>query len=211
MTELRKDIEDALTRPVCSGWDRDFLESILSQLDRGRQLSTKQITTATSVVMRNGQAAQDIHDEWESVYLSDHKEEAIVLATYYKTTGYFGELSRDILADIVPDMRGYNKMSGNKFAQKVLENFYSEPKYNVGDFVLARSSCTTRTIDAGPITNGALGFASAKLFKSKGGIILGICNEILSCAKGAKRYKIIPIGSALPVFIEERHIKLNRK
>ena len=202
MEDFKKDIESALSRPVCSGWDRGFLESILSE---------KQIDTVTKVVLRNGPEAQALHDEWENVYISDHKEEAMVLSRYYLKTGYFSELARDILAGIIPDMRGYSKMRGNKYAQKVLDTFYAEPKYNTGDFVEPRASCTTRNIDADSLTNGALGFASAKSFKSKGGIVLGVTNEIRSSAKGAKTYKILPIGSAIPVFVEERHIKIKRK
>lgn len=209
MEQIKKDIEDALARPVCSGWDRGFLESILSQIDRGRELSEKQITTATKVVLRNGEAAQLIHDEWESTFVAEHKEEAMVLARYYKSTGYFTELTRDILEGVIPDMRGYNKMRGNKYAQKVLETYHSKPKYQTGDYVLGRASCSSRNIWAG--SNLSLGFAAARIFKKKGGIILAVTNEIRSAAKGAKTYKILPIGSAIPVFIEERHIKLNRK
>lgn len=211
MEDFKKDIESALSRPVCSGWDRGFLESILSQLDRGRALSEKQIATVTKVVLRNGPEAQALHDEWENIFINDHKEEAMVLSRYYMKTGYFSELARDILAGIIPDMRGYSKMRGNKYAQKVLDTFYAEPKYSTGDFVEPRASCTTRNIDTDSLTNGALGFASARSFKSKGGIVLGVTNEIRSSARGAKTYKILPIGSAIPVFVEERHIKIKRK
>ena len=120
MEDMKKEIQKALSRPVCSGWDRGFLESVLSQLERGRQLSEKQLVATTKVVLRNGEEAQKIHYEWETIYNKEHKAEAHVLARYYKTTGYFSELTRDILADIVPDMRAYTKMRGNKYAQKVL-------------------------------------------------------------------------------------------
>ena len=208
---MRSDIEQALSRPVCSGWDRGFLESILSQLDRGRQLSEKQLTTVTRVVLRNGEEAQAIHDEWESVFETEHKAEALVLANYYKTTGYFADLTRDILNGVVPDMRAYTKMRGNKYAQKVLDTYYSDARYDVGTLVVLRARCSTSNITYDSATNGALGYASSVAFKTKGGIILAVTDQIRSAAKGAKMYKILPIGASIPVFVEERYIKVKRK
>ena len=211
MLAIRKDIEDALARPVCGGWDRGFLESILSQLDRGRELSDKQISTATKVVQRNGPEAQAVHDEWQHVYENDFKDEAMVLARYYKTTGYFTDLTNDILAGIVPDMRGYTKMSGNKYAQKVIETHRTKPIYESGTLVEPRASVGMVNIRYGEVKNSALSYVSARAFKSKGGIVLCVTDEIRSAARGAKTYKILPIGSSIPVFVEERHIKLKRK
>jgi hypothetical protein len=211
MEDMKKEIQKALSRPVCSGWDRGFLESVLSQLERGRDLSEKQLVTVTKVALRNGEEAQKIHYEWEDIYNKEHKEEALVLARYYKTTGYFAELTRDILADIVPDMRAYTKMRGNKYAQKVLKSYYAEPKYINGAFVAPRASTVTADIGLGDIADGALNYASARSFKEKGGFVLYVVDEIRSAASGSKIYKILPVGSAIPVFVEERRIKLKRK
>ena len=208
---MESEIKEALSRSVCGGWDRGFLESILSQLERGRQLSEKQVVTVTKVVLRNGEEAQKIHNEWENIYNKEHKQEAVVLAGYYKKTGYFSELTRDILAGIVPDMRAYTKMRGNKYAQKVLESYYAEPKYINGSFVAPRAGTVTADIGIGDIANGALSYASAQSFKEKGGFVLSVVDEIRSAAKGSKIYKILPVGSAIPVFVEERRIKLKRK
>tara|TARA_R110001583_G_scaffold84405_2_gene222024 strand:+ start:447 stop:896 length:450 start_codon:yes stop_codon:yes gene_type:complete len=140
---METQIKEALSRSVCGGWDRGFLESILEQIDRGRKLSNKQVTTVQKVVARNDSEAQSVHDEWESIYETEHKAEANILANYYKSTGYFSELTRDILAGIVPDMRAYTKMCGNKYAHKVLETYYSEPKYPPGTLVTSRANFRT--------------------------------------------------------------------
>ena len=36
---MESQIKEALSRSVCGGWDRGFLESILEQVGRGRKLS----------------------------------------------------------------------------------------------------------------------------------------------------------------------------
>jgi len=208
---MKADIEQALSRPVCSGWDRGFLESILSQLERGRQLSDKQIATVTKVVLRNSESDQAIHDQWASVFETEHKAEALVLANYYKTTGYFTELTRDILNDVVPDMRAYTKMSTNRYAQRVLETHRSTPKYSNGTLVACRSGTLRNNIRTDQQLPWAISTSTVEAFKKKGGFVICTTSEVRSAAKGAKIYKILPVGSAIPVFIEERHIKLKRK
>ena len=45
MKNAKTSIEAALSRSVCGGWDRSFLESILEQIAKGRDLSVKQKQT----------------------------------------------------------------------------------------------------------------------------------------------------------------------
>ncbi len=47
-------------------------------------------------------------------------------------------------------------------------------------------------------------------FKKRGGFVLEICDEIHSAAKGAKRYKLLPVGETNPVIVEERYLKRSR-
>tara|TARA_B100001113_G_C21050312_1_gene596459 strand:- start:516 stop:1154 length:639 start_codon:yes stop_codon:yes gene_type:complete len=207
-------IKETLSRSVCGGWDRGFLESILEQLTKGRNLSEKQVTTVTKVLLRNGEEAQAVHDEWESVYRNDYAVEAKWLANYYLHTGYFRELSKDILAGGVPDMRAYTKMSSNKYAQKIIETHKAQPKFSAGSLVTARASFdsskayfdredTTRL--PWPTVNDTL-----DKFKTRGGFVMEVTDIVRSAAKGAKTYKILPIGATNPIFIEERYIKIKR-
>ena len=137
---MESQIKEALSRSVCGGWDRGFLESILEQIGRGRKLSAKQIETVSKVLDRNDESSQTMHDQWADTYALEHADNAKCLAIYYARTGYFRELSRDIIAGEVPDYRAYTKMSSNKYAQKVLETHNAAPKYEVGTLVVARAN-----------------------------------------------------------------------
>tara|TARA_B100000886_G_C20387124_1_gene476590 strand:+ start:225 stop:863 length:639 start_codon:yes stop_codon:yes gene_type:complete len=209
--DIKLQIAEVMARPVCTGWDRGFLESIMDQLDRGRTLSEKQLQTAFKVIGRNGEEAQAVHNEWHDVYEKEHKEDANILAAYYNTTGYFSELTRDILKGHVPDMRAYTKMRGNKYAQKVLDAHHADPKYPAGTLVGARANCYSKNIGIASPTTWHAQDQAVKAFRSKGGLVIRVLNVIRSAAKGAKMYKILPIGSTIPVIIEERFIKLKRK
>ena len=208
---MKEEIEITLRRPVCTGWDRGFLESILGQIERGRTLSEKQMETVLKVIDRNGETAQAIHDEWEQVYDDEHKEDGLILATYYQNTGYFSELTRDILAGRTPDMRAYVKMSGNKYAQKVLEEARTTPRFTNGTYLLHRATFDTYKHAK---FDGDMTWAQQNKivtsFTEKGGFVVGVEKYIYSAAKGAKRYKILPIGETITFTVEERFLKKAR-
>ena len=42
MDKLITQIEETLRRPICTGWDRSFLESIHGQIEKGKVLSPRQ-------------------------------------------------------------------------------------------------------------------------------------------------------------------------
>ena len=130
-------------------------------------------------------------------------------------TGYFKDLARDILAGAVPELIGYTKMSTNKYAQKVLAIHKAEPKYAAGSLVSPRANFqsshahfdredTTRF--SWPTANDVI-----EKFKARGGFIMEVTDIVRSAAKGAKTYKILPIGATNPIFVEERHIKINKR
>ena len=62
MKNMKAKIEEVLSRSVCGGWDRGFLESILEQIAKGRDLSVKQKQTLGKVLARNNEEAQAIHE-----------------------------------------------------------------------------------------------------------------------------------------------------
>ena len=44
-------------------------------------------------------------------------------------------------------------------------------------------------------------------FKKRGGFVLRVEEDILNAVKGAKRYKLLPVGETTPVIVEERYLK----
>ena len=121
MEPVVNEIKSSLMRPVCSGWDRGFLESVLEQIDRGRTLSPKQMSTLNQDLERNSPDAQKEHEVWADVYMREHQSDAEVLARYYKSTGYFQQLAHAILSGEVPEHKSFMKMRNNKYARKVLD------------------------------------------------------------------------------------------
>ncbi len=211
MTELQRHIEAALSRSVCGGWDRGFLESVLEQIAKGKTLTVKQKQTLGKVLARNDKAAQTLHDNWSSVYETEYKQSALVLAAYHTHQPYYKPMAADILANKVPERGKFLRMYENKYSKKVLLQHAATPKYKAGDYVRPRSSfdpyrhVEQPTQIAWPTQNSV-----TKNFLKRGGFILSVLADIRSCAKGAKRYKILPVGATMPVIVEERFIKISR-
>ncbi len=190
---LVADIEDVMSRTDESSWSRGFLESLRDQAARaGARLSPRQQEIFEKIKSENTPEMAHRRERWTEEYRAEHKPTARILATYYLTTGYWLDMARSIIDDdnYVPPMDKFQKMSGNKFAKKVLDAWRADPRYPVGTSVIERAGKTNRL--------------------KKGGMVLSTTEAIVSAAVGCKRYLVLPYDSPEPVFLEERCVKLFR-
>jgi hypothetical protein len=208
---MLKRLRAIAARVESNQWAIGFIMSLSLQVQGGRDLSDKQIATLEKIERENNDDAMAARASWDQDYrivgadenYPDHApcEIMTIAALYYQTAGYFADLVGRVLSSSVtgytPSMKQYRKMVENKFAQKVITASLSVPKYTVGSFVALRASapwaarqgagnkpCVVIQTDAAPVT---------------------------SAARGTKKYKLLPIGGAKPIIIEERHIKAARK
>ena len=186
-------------------WGRGFVNSLQGQIMAGRELSEKQIKTLEKIEAENSDEAIKARDTWKLDYIYEndpawsarHSKVAEVAARYYKAAGYFQRLVDSILNDdgFVPTIEQYNKITKNKYAVKVLTAHFADPKFAPGSLVQfgAGASGALRRIKVPCI-----------VISSNGG-------PIVSAAKGAKVYSVLPMGSAKTLLCEERHLKKARK
>ena len=181
-------------------WDAGFVESVSAQVQRGRDLSPKQLEILSKIEERWSEEAIATKSVWKSTYLSspEMQERASIVATYYQTVGYYGDLAQNLLhvEGFIPTEKQYKSITSNKFAKKILDAWYAEPKYSDGSYVLVR--------DPAPgIVRG----------KAKGPCVVLKSNAMRPrcAAKGTKIYQVLPFSSATPVMVEERYIKSARK
>jgi len=207
-----KKIESALSLAVCGGWDRKFLESVLSQIEKGRSLSVKQSQTLGKVLARNTPEANAQHASWAVIYDNNHKATANVLASYHAHQPYYRDMSKDILKGIVPERNKYLRMANNKFSKKVLHEANREARFDINSYVVPRAMFDShkdiefQTDLVWPHQNKII-----RNFKKRGGFVVAVLPDIRSAAKGAKRYKLLPIGETTPVIVEERFLKVGKK
>jgi len=192
---------DALADRVDPGtWDAGFVESVAAQIKRGRDLSEKQLDILSKIEARWSDEARAAANTWKQTYLDspEMQQKARIVATYYSITGYYAGLADNILhtEGFVPTEKQYKSITNNKFAKKILEAWYADPKYPVGSYVVVRDT--------------APGMVRGKA-KNVPCVILKTNAAYPRCAaKGTKIYQILPFGSPAAIMVEERHVKKAR-
>ena len=182
-----------------SEWEGDFLNSLMVQAQY-KDLSEAQNKTLDKIVHRHSPHAVAERKAWASSYVSDGcRDKAIVAARYYATTGYFSDLAHKIIDDdnFVPTLKQYKAITGNKYASKVLAAWFDEPKYALKSLVTLRTGAP---------------YAARRGAGDKPCIVIQHnAGPVVSAARGAKVYKLLPFGAPTPILVEERHIKKARK
>lgn len=201
MTTVAKRVNTLLDGPtVLNSNTRSFLQSILSFYEHNNKLTDRQEESLKRIESRHSPESIKAHEEWVANYSDEHRNVAKICAEYYHNQGhYFFDISHRVLneADFIPTEKQYRAMCENKYATKIVASTLADPKYPVGTFVQHRASCPHHVRVA--------------LYGGKAGMILATdTGPVESAAKGAKRYKILPIGSSTPIEAEERHIKKAR-
>ena len=209
-----KQLEETLRRSICSGWDRAFLESIVSQLEKKKTLTPKQKTILGRVLAQNSSMQEELLHEWKREYFTHYYPDAIKAAYYHIRNPYYTEMAEDILSGKVPCHKRFMKMMNNKYTKKVLREHAATPRFKAGFYVIAKTNFDQKQLSFSKGDRSEDKFIpwdqKRKIFLDfikKGGIIVAVDTEIHSAAKGATRYKILGIGNARPFYVEERFLK----
>ena len=189
-----------------SSWAAGYVESLMSQVKGDRRLSDRQLEILKKIEAEHDDAALAERQKWIESYTNnpDLRADAIVVANYYMSTGYFKDTARDIINDdtFIPTYSQYNKMVKNKYAQKVLASHHAPAKYEAGQLVTFRANAPTNTryLDGGILKRNVTMM-----------VIETDAAPITSAARGAKVYKLLPVGKAATLEVEERYIMKARK
>ena len=189
-------IENILKCPVIFGSTKKFLESIYEQYNKNGELSQAQLNAIKKIESKYSEETLVDYEEWKSSYDEEKKNTARICALYYKANPpYFAQLVQSILedGDFVPTRKQYESMCRNKYTKRVIEQTKSTSKYSVGQLLRGRKTAPLTIRD--------------KYFSV---IEIG-AKPIISAAKGAKIYSLLPLGETEVVDCEERFLKKVKK
>ena len=189
-----------------NNWERGFLDSILSQLNRRRTLSPKQVQMIQKIEGR----VEKFNRDYPACLASwdDTKEQhfSIAVAYYKKQDGgrYFRTIwsKRDADAKYIPSEEEYKKLTENKYVKRVIGELTGEAKFSGGQAVCLRE--TARWNDVGVNWQKFNELRKTPMF------IIGLTGTVASAAKGAKEYKVLPAGWTSVLTIQERHLKKSK-
>jgi hypothetical protein len=135
------------------------------------------------------------YESWIDGWNEEKREILMVCAKYYiENPPYFSELCHRIISDksFVPTEEQYRRITENRYAEKVLQSYYSDPAFAAGQLVCRRKSIT---IEGCPSTQLPMTVIEVNV------------EPIVSAAKGGKRYRLLPLGKTRSIVMEERHLK----
>ena len=189
-------IESILKIPFIFGSTKEFLESVYEQYNKNGSLTQSQLNAVDKIHKKYSEETVADYEKWTQKYDEEKKNIARICAFYYKNNPpYFKELSHQILnnKDFVPTEKQYNSMCDNKFTQKVIYETKSEPKFSRGQLVQGRKNA--------PIKIKDIYFSVIEIG----------AEPVISAAKGAKVYTLLPLGKTQVVHCEERFLKKAQK
>ena len=133
---------ESLMSKKLSERDRKFAESLKSQFEDGGKLSAKQIECVEKMEQRYSPESQLKRERWAQSYKAEHREVALIVARYYRTTQYFRDLATKILLDddFVPTERQFVALTKNKYAKKAIATATEPPAFPVGSICKVRAN-----------------------------------------------------------------------
>jgi hypothetical protein len=203
--------------PTLSQWGAGFSESIRGQIEKGWRLSERQKEMCERIFVENTEEEVNKLKNWEKEYTEKYYDVGLRIASYYKNQGgqYFGNVCGAIDNGEVPPRRSFLKMINNKYAKRVMAEFERPPRFSIHDHIIPNSkfiigyNFSKRMMES--VDSNRVSMEEKDNFKSRGGIIIEISDELFSASKGAKRYKVLPFGSMRTYWTEERFLKKKPK
>jgi len=182
---------------------REFVDSLLDFFNKRGGLTENQLASFEKIESRWSPQERVKLEIWEKEYHAEHLSDSKIVAEYYSRTGYFSTLSGQILTDetFVPSQKQYARMMKNKYAHRVLEAHKTIPLFAKSAMVQLRSTVGNTQTDH-----------QLRRLRSRLCFVLANDLPIRNATAGAKRYKVLPMGSSDPVECDEKHLmKPNKK
>tara|TARA_R110002124_G_scaffold118113_1_gene275367 strand:+ start:44 stop:691 length:648 start_codon:yes stop_codon:yes gene_type:complete len=196
--ELVTRIEKTAARGTSSlsDWERSFMGSLLDSAKKWGRLTAKQHEVFQRIEKKTDPAHQKAVSDWRENFSDEMCTAARFAANYYKANPpYFSEAADRILLDssYIPSEKLYRKMVENKYVQRAMAHAQSAPLYAAGSMVKVRDSQSV---------NGRL-----RAYRGQPVLVLEAQQNVTSATKGARKYKVLPIGADKPIDTEERFLK----
>lgn len=190
-----------ISNPAITANDKQFCESLKQGWVKYKSLTAGQygalqkceLRYDASVVAARSQAQND----WLANFTPEMRARLNVCAQYYSETPYFRDIAVRVLAEPTwtPSEKQYRAMCENKYANRIMENLQSPPKFDIGCIVELRKTSRYR------YSNNGENRICAVLK----------CEDGVGPSRGSRRYTLMPFGEDQKIEVFERDIKIYRE
>ena len=195
-------LDAVINNPAVSAGDKQFCESLKQGWNKYGSLTGGQYGAfqkcemrydASAIAANAGEAQK--RQEWINNFDSEKRTILNVCAQYYSKTPYFKDIADKVILDptFIPSEKQYNAMCGNKYAQRLLENIKTPPKFAQGDVVVIRETTRRTRWDVQEVPH----------------VILEI-DDVVGPTRGSRIYTLLPIGGSDKVTYSEKDLKKYR-
>ena len=194
---------DKVQKEELNARSKEFVDSLADYYKKKGGLTENQLRYFEKIESRFSPQEKKKFDGWKLIYQKNHIKDARIIAHYYLKAGYYAQTAANIINDesFVPTHKQFDKMCGNKYAQKVLENYKAPPKFKKNQMVQIRSTAGSCTIDSHLLN-----------LKNRLCFVLNTDVPIAHAVNGGKRYSILPLGEGNTIEADERYLmKPNKK
>jgi len=194
-------IEKLIKEDQLSNWEQNFLESLTLWVDKGRGISHRQNTTLQNIESKYSDDKKAALEIWKKGFTSEMRENMTIMAHYYiNNPPYFGDIARQVLSDsdeiYIPAEKAYHAMCENKYATRVIEIVKGAPLFKAGTMASIRANAC----------------GNATRFQNKMVMVLEHdTSKVVSVAKDARPVHVIPVGTSVSFWTEERYLKKVKK
>lgn len=205
-------IEKVAREKDLSSWEQSFIESINKQGAR-KALSERQHKLFYKIEERYSPEAKAAETSFRDSFDTRKKESWKVVINYYRKTGsyYAREVAKTINdPDYIPSAIEYERVCNNKYSKRIIAAHFDPPKYEINTLVQFRANAARNRSSLGfRHHDGWLNYGLFSKIKDDLFVVInnGTDEPIVSAAKGAKVYIVLPLGKADVYRIEERFLK----
>jgi len=185
-----------INNPAISLNDKAFCESLKQGWNKYKSLTAGQygalqkceLRYDASVIATRTQAQND----WLANFTPEMRARLNVCAQYYAQTPYFRDIAVRVIADPswTPSEKQYRAMCENKYANRIMENLETPPKFEIGAVVEIRQT--------------ARHYGTNKICA-----VLSYEN-VVGPARGSRQYSVMPFGEDQKITVYEKDIKKYR-
>lgn len=175
----------------------NFLSSFKGRLENPRNYNA--LTERQTDYLNKIISEYDGREQWEKEYKEKYLEVANIIAEYYsRSYGTSRVLANTIKQGQVPPWSHFLTVLEYKNTERMLANYNSEPKFEVGDFVMMRKRLPSM---------GSYFDAKQRQFSLQAGIIMSREEKVYSEVKGSRGYEILFNFNNKIQKVQERDIK----
>lgn len=130
---------------------KKIIEDFKAYHTKNNGLTESQLRYLTSIYDKYSTESVAAQTLWQQEFTPEMRNKLKIVCEYYQHTGFFAHTveSWKKNPDFIPSKENYEKITGNKYASRLIETHTSEPTFQKGDLATVRSNVSWSSIDSG--------------------------------------------------------------